>query len=84
MVGHVDHGKTKLTQALSGTWTEPTPRKGRGDQHQTGICGYLFPRTKEGEHYAKGKHPDGDKGKGDLLRVVSFVDAPGHETLMAV
>ena len=40
--------------------------------------------TNDGEHYAKGKHPDVDKGKGDLLRVVSFVDAPGHETLMAV
>ncbi|MEC8874603.1 MAG: GTP-binding protein, partial [Candidatus Thermoplasmatota archaeon] len=22
MVGHVDHGKTTLTQALSGTWTD--------------------------------------------------------------
>jgi translation initiation factor 2 subunit 3 len=40
--------------------------------------------TSDGEHYSKGKHPEGEKGKGNLLRVVSFVDAPGHETLMAV
>ena len=31
------------------------------------------------------KHPDGkEDSEKDLLRVVSFVDAPGHETLMAV
>ena len=32
-----------------------------------------------------GKHPDGGKDKdSELQRTVSFVDAPGHETLMAV
>ena len=85
MVGHVDHGKTTLTQALSGTWTDThSEERKRGISIKLGYADTSFYVTKEGEHYAKGKHPDGDKGKGDLLRVVSFVDAPGHETLMAV
>ena len=49
-----------------------------------GYADTSFHVTSDGEHYAKGKHPEGEKGKGDLLRGVSFVDAPGHETLMAV
>ena len=85
MVGHVDHGKTTLTQALSGTWTDThSEERKRGISIKLGYADTSFHVTKEGEHYAKGKHPEGDKGKGDLLRVVSFVDAPGHETLMAV
>ena len=85
MVGHVDHGKTTLTQALSGTWTDThSEERKRGISIKLGYADTSFHVTKDGEHYAKGKHPDGDKGKGDLLRVVSFVDAPGHETLMAV
>ena len=85
MVGHVDHGKTTLTQALSGTWTDThSEERKRGISIKLGYADTSFHVTSDGEHYSKGKHPDGEKGKGDLLRVVSFVDAPGHETLMAV
>jgi len=85
MVGHVDHGKTTLTQALSGTWTDThSEERKRGISIKLGYADTSFYVTSDGEHYAKGKHPEGEKGKGDLLRVVSFVDAPGHETLMAV
>ena len=85
MVGHVDHGKTTLTQALSGTWTDThSEERKRGISIKLGYADTSFHVTSDGEHYAKGKHPEGEKGKGDLLRVVSFVDAPGHETLMAV
>jgi len=85
MVGHVDHGKTTLTQALSGTWTDThSEERKRGISIKLGYADTSFHVTSDGEHYSKGKHPQGEKGKGDLLRVVSFVDAPGHETLMAV
>ena len=86
LVGHVDHGKTTLTQALSGTWTDThSEERKRGISIKLGYADTAFYRTKGGEAYAMGKRPDGgDDVEKELLRVVSFVDAPGHETLMAV
>ena len=86
LVGHVDHGKTTLTQALSGTWTDThSEERKRGISIKLGYADTAFFRTKKGESYASGKRPGkGDDDKKELLRVVSFVDAPGHETLMAV
>ena len=86
LVGHVDHGKTTLTQALSGTWTDThSEERKRGISIKLGYADTAFYRTKKGEAYAMGKRSDGkeDDAK-ELLRAVSFVDAPGHETLMAV
>ena len=86
MVGHVDHGKTTLTQALSGTWTDThSEERKRGISIKLGYADTAFYRTKKGDSYALGKRPDGkDDDAKELLRAVSFVDAPGHETLMAV
>ena len=86
MVGHVDHGKTTLTQALSGVWTDThSEERKRGISIKLGYADTAFYRTPDGRYYAREKHPDGeDDSERDLLRVVSFVDAPGHETLMAV
>jgi len=85
MVGHVDHGKTTLTQALSGTWTDThSEERKRGISIKLGYADTAFYKASDDRHYCEGKHPDGEDGRGDLLRVVSFVDAPGHETLMAV
>ena len=86
MVGHVDHGKTTLTQALSGVWTDThSEERKRGISIKLGYADTAFYKTDDGRFYAKGKHPeDRDDSDGELLRVVSFVDAPGHETLMAV
>ena len=86
MVGHVDHGKTTLTQALSGVWTDThSEERKRGISIKLGYADTAFYKTSDGGYYARGKHPDGNEDSdGDLLRVVSFVDAPGHETLMAV
>ncbi|MCL4337149.1 MAG: translation initiation factor IF-2 subunit gamma [Candidatus Thermoplasmatota archaeon] len=83
MVGHVDHGKSTLTKALTGTKTDI-----HSEEIKRGISiklGYA-----ETPVY-KCKSPGGDeyysreKAKEDceLERVISFVDAPGHETLMA-
>lgn len=86
MVGHVDHGKTTLTRALSGVWTDThSEERKRGISIKLGYADTAFYKTKKGDYYPKGKRPDGkEDNEKELLRVVSFVDAPGHETLMAV
>ena len=86
MDGHVDHGKTTLTRALSGVWTDThSEERKRGISIKLGYADTAFYKTKDGEYYPTGKRPDGKKDVDkELLRVVSFVDAPGHETLMAV
>ena len=86
LVGHVDHGKTTLTQALSGVWTDThSEERKRGISIKLGYADTAFYKTKEGQFYPTGRRPDGaDDVPDELQRVVSFVDAPGHETLMAI
>ena len=83
LVGHVDHGKTTLTQALSGVWTDThSEERKRGISIKLGYADTAFYNTKKGQYYATGRHPDGkDDDPKELERVISFVDAPGHETV---
>jgi len=86
LVGHVDHGKTTLTRALSGVWTDThSEERKRGISIKLGYADTAFYQDDAGQFYATGKRADGGEDRNDeLKRVVSFVDAPGHETLMAI
>ena len=84
LVGHVDHGKTTLTEALSGIWTDTHSEEiRRGISIRLGYADTSFMRCpKCGRSSTKGECPYCGAPT-ELLRRVSFVDAPGHEMLMA-
>ncbi|MHA1699225.1 MAG: translation initiation factor IF-2 subunit gamma [Promethearchaeota archaeon] len=104
MVGHVDHGKTTLTEALSGVWTDRYSEEiERGISIKLGYADTIIAKciqcpepdcywTKEmikNEYKRLGrkniKYDICPKcgGKIQFLRKIAFVDAPGHEILMA-
>ena len=87
LIGHVDHGKTTLTKALSGKWTdEHSEELKRGISIKLGYADTVFykGKGKDGEEvYTTKKDDPRLVGEPELLRRASFVDAPGHETLMA-
>jgi len=82
MLGHVDHGKTTLTKALTGKWTDTHSEEiKRGISIRLGYADtdiYYCQKCKS--HSNSKKCECGEKS--ELKRKISIVDAPGHETLM--
>lgn len=87
MVGHVDHGKTTLVSALSGVWTDQHSEEiKRGISIRLGYADATFrkcPNCSEPDCYTVQKTCPHCGGETEILRTISFVDSPGHETLMA-
>ena len=75
VVGHIDHGKTTLLSRLTGKFTDT-----HSEELKRGITiklGYADTTIfKEGNNF-------NNQGKGKPVRYISFIDAPGHEMLMA-
>ncbi|MBW2983420.1 translation initiation factor IF-2 subunit gamma [Candidatus Woesearchaeota archaeon] len=84
LVGHVDHGKTTLTERLSGRWTDTHSEEvKRGITIRLGYADASFYYCDSCKEYlSKPRCPEcGSDTR--FVRKVSFVDAPGHESLMA-
>lgn len=84
MVGHVDHGKSTLSKLITGVRTDYFSEEiKRGISIKLGYADASIYRCKSGsETFYSSNSKDCGSG-GELERVVSFVDSPGHESLMA-
>jgi translation initiation factor 2 subunit 3 len=82
----VDHGKTTLTQAITGIWASAHSEElKRGITIKVGYADAAFYRCTQ--DHGVGSYSTSDKcpicgRKTTFLRAVSFVDCPGHESLM--
>jgi translation initiation factor 2 subunit 3 len=75
IVGHIDHGKTTLLSKLTGKFADTHSEElKRGITIKLGYAELII--------YKNGNQYNNEK-KGKPVKYISFIDAPGHEMLMA-
>ena len=86
-IGHVDHGKTTLVEAITGVWAaKHSEELRRGITIKLGYADapvFKCPGCEDIQSYTTDPTCPKCDSKGEFVRAVSFVDAPGHEALMA-
>lgn len=87
LLGHVEHGKTSIVRCLTGVWTlVHSEEKKRGITIKLGYADAVFrkcPKCPEPQAFTVEEKCPKCGEETQILRRVSFLDAPGHETLMA-